>query len=357
MIAFAALALLVAYLTPRGWLFKTALVLLAFPVAVLANLLRILLMSCITYWFGLEWIREDKYLPLGVSYHTAWGLLTMVVGVGIFLAARNLLERMFPAAAAVPSTEPKPVVVPQPLRLAPAAVRPLAVVAAGLIAALISQIALNAHLHAADGIAEVRLVQSLSRFPVSLGAWSLSQESPPDRATLPYYNAANDRLSKVYFAPTPSEHPVCHLWMVHFHDGSDRRHHPLVCFRVAGYEEAPEGHGLVPLEGQDAPARRFCFTRQDAKSYVYYWHYTLEPAESERLSYLQRTYQEMGVQRPSLTVQVFTSASNPGQLAKAEEFIRRVDKQLQEHLPPNARRGHETLPVKYVGAPRGGTPQ
>ena len=34
-------------------------------------------------------------------------------------------------------------------------------------------------------------------FPVSLGAWS-GREATPDSATLPYFNSADDRLSRVY---------------------------------------------------------------------------------------------------------------------------------------------------------------
>jgi hypothetical protein len=100
------------------------------------------------------------------------------------------------------------------------------------------------------------------------------------------------------------------------------------------------------MEGLGAPAQRFCFARRDESrylSYVYYWHYTFE-ADVAGLSWLQRLHAEWAV-RPSLTVEVFTTAQTPEQLGKAAEFVRLVDQELQAHLPPGARRGSEILPI------------
>jgi hypothetical protein len=182
--------------------------------------------------------------------------------------------------------------------------------------------------------------------PVSRGAWS-GREATPDPAALPYYNDAQDRLSRAYVREEDGQAagPQCLLWMVHFRDGRDRQHHPLVCCKVAGCTENSSGHEAVQLEGPGSPAQRFCFTRDDDPgylSYVYYWHYTFEAPAG--LSPLQRLHAAWAV-RPSLTVEVFTTARTPQQLDQSAEFVRLVDRQLKSHLPPGARRGSEALPI------------
>ena len=184
-------------------------------------------------------------------------------------------------------------------------------------------------------------------FPVSLGAWS-GREATPDPATLPYFNAADDRMCRAY-VPTDEDGRdggvACTLWMVHFHDRRDREHHPRICYEVAGCVEDPRGQQALPLDEPGAPAQRFCFTRRDDSrylSYVYYWHYTFEAPAG--LSALQDLHAAWAV-RPSLTVEVFTTPRSPEELDRAAEFVRLVDRQLKSHLPPGARRGSEALPI------------
>jgi hypothetical protein len=332
------------------------------PVAIVANLLRVLLMSFLVVNFGPEWISEREVLAFGISYHTAWGLLTMLVGLGLFLSVRWWLMQAFPrpaaevpaeAEAASPSLTESITAAVRALG-SPALARPFAVACSCLAVAVAIHLALSAHLEAASSTAATGLERPLTGFPVSLGAWS-GQEETPTSATLPYYNAADDRLSRVYRprpgAPGADELPQeleCRLFMVHFKDGQDRRHHPRICYKVAGFQEDLSQHQEVELAGGLGKAQRFCFTRGGARSYVYYWHYTLEPDEAEQLSPLQTIHQAVGVRRPSLTIQVFTNAQVPEHLDKVAEFVREADRRLQGHLPRNARRSSGLLPVKYV---------
>src|SRR5262249_38414778 len=140
---------------------------------------------------------------------------------------------------------------------------------------------------------------------------------------------------------------TCKLWMVHYCDGRDREHHPVTCYLQIGCTEDRSAFEVMPLDGDGGPCRRFAFTRESDPnylSYVYYWHYTFEPPEDARLSPLQRLPARCAV-RPSLTVEVFTSARTPRQLGEAAEFVRWVDRELKGRLPPGARRGSETLPL------------
>jgi hypothetical protein len=148
--------------------------------------------------------------------------------------------------------------------------------------------------------------------------------------------------------------------MIHYHNATDRRHFPIGCYRGAGYDEDAAGRRDLEADG-GPPITKFCFTKGADRQYVsnvYYWHYTLEPSDAIPLSVLQRIYQRWSVRRPSLTVQVFTTAKTPEQLARVDEFVRSVDAELRaHHLPPGARRGSESLPVTDLRAPRTGTKQ
>lgn len=381
LIAFAALALLVAQRSERSGWFKACIVLSALPVAIAANLLRVLLMSIITVNFGATWISEEKEFLFGVSYHTSWGLLTMVAGLGLFLGVRWWLTRAFPLpeSAILNSETPELSENPETKETTTAAVphseeslvdqlrralghlgrrelsRPMGIVAGVLTVGILLHMLLFWHLEAAAATTSAGLAKPLSSVPVSLGAWTGQEVTPDDRNTLPYFLQADDRLNRKYTvnpsAPGAADIPeglTCSVFMVHFKDASDRRHHPLICYKVAGCDEDPSQRQELDFEGQDGKIARFSFTRDGGRSYVYYWHYTLEPTGVERLGPLQDLHQRVAVRRPSVTIQVHTNGYAPEHLEKVAAFVRLVDAHLQECLPQGARRGCEALPVKFV---------
>jgi hypothetical protein len=138
------------------------------------------------------------------------------------------------------------------------------------------------------------------------------------------------------------------LSLIHFLDGRDRRHHPRICYPVAGFTEDETAGQDFSFSDQAETARRFCMVRQGRPFYVYYWHYTLVPPSAENLSWWQRWHLEYGVRWPSLTVQVFSNAQSPEQLEQVDHFVRLVDRQVQEYLPSGSRRGSDTLPVRRL---------
>jgi exosortase len=365
-VAFAFLTMLVAYFSGRRWPFRVGIIVAGVPVAIVANVLRVLLMATLTLNFGAEAISEEKVVAFGISYHTAWGLLTMVVGLGLLAAIAWWLGRVFPdpdasgdaaatAAPAAASAGPLP--------------RPLMYCLGGAVVGLaltgLLQQKLVAHLMQADQLATgseylTRPLQGATGVPVSLGAWD-GKDSPPDPPTRPYYNAADDRLNRIYTLDddSPERGLTCQLWMIHYRDATDRRHFPTTCYLHHGCQEEVDQRREVDVPG-GAPVEKFCFTKPADGVYVsnvYYWHYTLEPPDTIPLSFLQRVYQAWCVRRPSLTVQVFTTAKTPEQLARVDEFVRLVDAELHAHLPPGARRGSESLPVTELRAPRTATKQ
>jgi exosortase len=90
-VAFVALAFLVGYLSGRPLLFRGLLALAAIPVAVAANVLRVLLMAVGSRCFGTVWL--SSWL------HDAPALLTMPLGLGLLVLAAWVLAQLWPPEA------------------------------------------------------------------------------------------------------------------------------------------------------------------------------------------------------------------------------------------------------------------
>jgi exosortase len=264
MLAFAALALIVAHLSQRSFVFKVLIVLSAIPVAIVANLLRVVLMAFVARWLGADWIDHTPLGPrwLGLDWHAAWGLLTMAAGLGLYLAVAWWLGRLLGERIGVRSQESgvrsqeSPVgkdkgtacssLTPDSCLLSPSLFRRLGVACVCLVIALLGQLGLLAHLESASPPALPKLQMQLSGFPVSLGAWS---RRDPSTATLPSKQSDLKRLAGTYGKSPGAQflqedydlkkdgRPVqsCRLLLVHTQDGSDRDHHPLICNEVAGH--------------------------------------------------------------------------------------------------------------------------
>jgi exosortase len=348
LVAFAALGCIVFHVARRGRLYSLLLLLSTPVVAVAANLLRVLLMAVVVMTAGPQWIAEP--------YHTGLGLLTMAVGLGLFAAVGWWLARLLPAPA--PNKEGPGAAVED--RAAGGAVaRPVAVGVACLGGALLAQFALLAHVTAGAPAETAPLTrETLGPFPeefppdpVSQGAWKGVNVDP---ATLPpstreYYDAADARLCRAY--THEGRPPACELWAVGFNDGTDRKHHPRICYLALGRAEDRAGYAVVDAGDGEPPIERFCYDGPAGPSFVFYWHYTLDPTPAGA-SPFQALYQTLRERRPSLTVEVFTAARTAAELDEAAAFVRGADRELRKLLPPGARRGSDALPIRNTTAPR-----
>jgi exosortase len=354
LVAFAALTLIVVHLSHRGWWYKALLLLAAPLVAIAANLLRVLLMACILWNFGPRWISQTRIVAgLGLTYHDAWGLLTMAAGLGLLVTVAWWLGRLLPETGQRKDGQ-------RPTENGErhagfSFLDKRLVVACGVLAVTLAcQSALRAHLNNGKLAEPPELGQPLASVPVSLGEW-FGQDIPP--ATLPpltrrYYEEADDRLHRAYLLPNPAGKPLeGRLWAVHYRDGRDRNHHPYVCYKVAGLVEDRSAYREVAANDGGAPLRRFCFAGRERRSYVYYWHYTFEPTNAPDATPLQLLHQRLSRRLPSVTVELFADADDE----RLDALARLVDQEMRRQLPAGSRRGSDILPIRYAGAARQGT--
>ncbi len=375
MVAFAALAFILAHLVGRSVVYRLLLLLAAPLVAIVSNLLRVLLMCLIVRYWGDYWISG--------AYHDMWGLLTMLMGLGFYLGIAWWLAQVLPEPEAKSRGSR---IADRGSKILPrSAIRALGSVAFVLALALAGQAALNAHLHNGQLAPPPELEPgTLSRVPVSLGAWIEAKHLttlPPSSSPVPpetqeavakvlenltrlpdstqtYFDRADDKVYRAYLhLGEENRNPplVVWLWMVHFRSGEDRNHHPSVCYKVAGKTEEVTQHGEVEVPGEKAKLQRFCFTGKTGRSYVYYWHYTLEPPAGQDLSVLQTLYLKRSQRLPSITVEVFTNALTPADLDQVADFCQQVHREMRARLPATSRLGSDLLNIRLVET--GASPQ
>lgn len=359
MVAFVAMAALIGYFTSKSVPYRLLLLVASVPVAVLANVLRVVLMNAGAYWFGTGWL--DGWL------HHAPALFSLPVGFLLFLAIDRTLHGLFsgpgnreaktPAVVApvpdspTPDKDKAPPAPPLPAdfgrRWLPAAVGVAVLVGVSWVFVW--------HITSSGiGYPEMpgRFAQLPPEFPASeksplWGGRELDDLREQTRKKLPF--DADDLSYRVY--QTADGKIVASVYLVHSRVGEDRRHHPEICIRdVSGAPEVPGSRAQVPLASPERVAQRFRFQTGGGRSLaVYYWHYSLPPSERP-WSPLQQIHQAVGANNPSVTVQLTTAGDNPRDLATVEQtLLPQLDAALAERvLPPAARPGCDRLPVVFV---------
>ncbi len=337
LIGFLAFSVLLGLMLDRPAWQRLLLVVLAIPFAVLANVLRVLLMCYGALHFGTHWM--EGWL------HHAPAAFTVPIGFSLLFGLDYLLWRL--------QGRPRP-----PSFLPPAdhdAVRSLnsrlRPVIGCLLAGLVLQTALKVHLNAAGRDSFPVMTTPLAQLPHEIGGLWTGVDNPTLkelRARLPY--TADDLLLRDY--QLGKDGPLVQIYAVYSTIGDDRKHHPEICIReVTG---APEELGARAKIALDADRRRlvqrFVFhTGSLGLTTVYYWHYTMG-APSAGNSFVQTLHQGLGQSPPSLTVQVSTTSADAREIAAIErEFLPAVDAILADRfLPPTATFDATRLPVALL---------
>jgi exosortase B len=246
-----ALGLIYAHVTGRRGPGTFALLIAALvPVAIAANVLRVLALSLIAVHGGDAAARGALHDVVGfVAFVAALGLLVLVLG------------RKAPSAPARAATPRDPALDPTPIRLAPlAACLAIAVTAA-----------------AAPALKPVHVAQSadLERLiPAQFGDWRVDAGEAPV-APSPDVQANLDRLYGEVVARTyvNSQGDRMMLTIAHGGDQSDalKAHRQEVCYRAQGFEIRGLQHGSFSTAGRTIPVTRMLAVRGDRSEPVTYW--------------------------------------------------------------------------------------
>lgn len=343
-VAFIALAFLVAQWSRLGRWQCLVLVLVALPCAILANVARVLLLAMGMRWFG-------------TSTFTGWlhdlpALFTLPIGMVLFLATSRWLVPHKP-------TIPDHSTAEQALSThACDETRGDSWWTLGMITVLacLAQLGLLHHVEQSAGLNYAQLRQPITSYPLE---WH-----EPDHDWLGQDNALSvDYAAKLGFADAflhrtyvcRQKPIVVKLYASYSTKGLDREHHPEICVRDAGGgTEDHAFHRYIQLATANAMAERFRFRIGSGRTLtIYYWHYTLPMAEQPTLNWLQLLYQRQKQRSPSLTVQVSTESGEAELPWIEEKLLPLMHRTWQTQLPEGVRVGSDRLSIRWLGRPNG----
>lgn len=209
------------------------------------------------------------------------------------------------------------------------------------------QVLLQHHL-SADQLQTTVTTIELEKLPSQLGSWA-GTPHPEARRVAEQASFADATLLRAY---QNQQGLSAAVYLVYSGTGRDRLHHPEICLRdAAGAVAVPTGERNVPLQkGDPRTAHRFCFQRaRQQQITVYYWHYTMLPAASPTQSLLQRMHSLQQEQWPSLTVQVQINRADEATWQALEaNLLPEVDHWLRTQLPASTQTGSERLPLRMT---------
>jgi exosortase len=318
-----------------GALWRRLLLLLAtVPIAIFANVCRVVLLVTVAHFGGMRWIDGAFHgLPLLVTLPLGAGLLWWCF---VRLSQHERVHRQETTDSVSPLH---------------GAVRPgswgLLLVAAGL--AVFLQILLQKQLNSAEESIPVVQPAFLEQLPLNLGEWR-GQGHPEAQQVADQSSYADASLTRAY---VDARGNAAALYVVFSRTGRDRDHHPEICLRdAAGAVEIPAQRGEVALSQPMHTAIRMRYQRDQLRqTTIYYWHYTVMPEFSEQQNAFQRLHLLQQCSLPSVTVQVQTNQSHPQALEAMERtFLPLLDDWMKRHLPEGTRVGYERRSIRLVWA-------
>jgi EpsI family protein len=324
MTGFLALSTAVAYLTARPWWYRGLLVASSLPIAMIANVVRVVLTGVIMF-------RIDPKYAAG-SFHTAEGLVMMGFGLLLLGGFGSILNLVFPAEtdAATPAAASdasassahhlrgRGTVV---ARLVPGLALPLAGLA-GL-----------GSLEASSTSVRPALIQPLATLPYQIGPWI-----GEDQATDPEIvrrAQTDDYLNRSYVDPS---HPGRRLsvWINYSRHGLNLRHSPKVCLPSGGWEEVESQTSVLNVQtpGGTLPVTKLAYRQGDTILDVGFWYYIFGEGRLEqavrRLPITSRSSHGRTTRGSGLTVEIFC----PGELDPDGELIQAFVADLLHELEP-----------------------
>jgi len=257
LMSLAAIVLLYAHLTGGALRTRAALLMAAVaPVAIAANVLRVLVLALVAYHYG-----DDA----------AQGMVHQAAGLGVFVVALAMvlgIDRLAYGRRFVQLTKRPPRNARAAARLAPRAALFAWIAALGMAGAALAAPALAPQRVAEPGFDLERLV------PARFGAWTLDADVAPVAPT-PDVQAKLDRLygqvlSRTY-VNAAGERMM--LTVAYGGDQSDalKVHRQEVCYQAQGFEIHGLAHGTLAADGRAIPVTRMLAVRGERSEPVTYW--------------------------------------------------------------------------------------
>lgn len=324
---------------------RAVLIMASLPIALCANVVRIVVIALLASAFGLSVLEEP--------WHTLEGLIGIMIGVVLTIALSWLiwhgewLARQFASRTSLlqgdssDSNSADPAELPQHSFTGVSLMARTVALAVIVVAGVGTDRLLQRHVKAAGtGISPAPLV-GLSNLPDILGQWR-GQEKVPGSELL----YGQDHLLKEYTNVKSGR--TAQVWMVFTPDRSDRRHHPELCMAVAGRKEDPGARRLVELSSQGMPAQAYRFLATDGATRMIYWHYSLFPRLEPSLDSVQRLYRVCQTPPASVTVEI-AAADRPGlEFDELQDLARLVDEAARGLVGPMAYRSSDRLPIAVI---------
>jgi exosortase len=322
---FLALTTAVAFLAPRPWWYRVALIGSAIPIAMTANVIRVMLTGVIMF-------RVDPQYASG-PWHALEGLLLMGLGLALLAAECGVLNWMTSAPAAP---------VPAPASASEAAARPGAVPASSSWGAtsrialacllLLAGVAAQAGVEWMSHLPRPPLKRPLASLPLTLGDW-VGRDVPVDPEVLER-SQADDYLNRVYENPRHPDRPLT-LWVNYSEHGLNLRHSPEICLPSGGWEKVESLTEIQAFQRPGKPATtatRLAYRRGELAQGVAFWYYIFGEGRVERfvrgLPITSRSSHGRTTRGSGLTVEVFSPLDTDGRA------FREFAPVLLDHLEP-----------------------
>jgi exosortase len=325
---FLALTTAVAYLTRRPLWYRAILVGSSIPIALFANVVRVVLTGAIMY-------KIDPKFALG-SFHTAEGLLMMGLGLGLLGLECRLLNWALDA--------PGEGIAPTPTAPEPARARPARSAGWGLparaalgVALLGTALAAQAGVERAVRTERPEPIQPLATLPLRLGAWE-GRDLPTDPAVL-RESAADQYLSREYVDTRQPARRLT-LWVNFSRLGLNLHHSPEVCLPSGGWKKLESQTRVLEADSpQGVPRRitRLAYQQGELVQGVGFWYYIFGEGRLEEwvrgLPITSRSSHGRTTRGSGLTVEVFCDGEIDPDGAALQEFATALLGELEPRLP------------------------